>query len=437
LNDKRIPPHNREAEQSVLGSMLIDAASVALAVEALSPDSFYNPSHKEIFEAMCFLHENGKPIDLVTITDELDRRKTISKVGGIEYLTELSMFVPATSNVSHYIAIVEERATLRRLIQAGSQIAKESFESELALEEIIDKAEKRIFDICMRKQGESLLHIKEALSEGFLAINAAVKNKGGITGTPTGFNELDKLTSGLHETELVIVAGRPSSGKTSFAMNIVQNAALKHNIPAAVFSLEMPARQLGIRMMCSDASVDMEKVKSGNLSLDEIQRLAQSMGRLSLAPIYVDDTRSISPLEIRSRCRRLKIEKGLGLVVVDYLQLMEGSARAENRLQAVSQMTRQFKNMAFDLECPIILLSQLSRESEKQGRRPRLSDLRESGSIEQDADIVMFVHREALAENEEDKGKAEIILAKQRNGPTDIIRLAWQGEYTRFLDAAF
>lgn len=442
MNDTRIPPHNKEAEQSIIGCMLLDNVSVSTATELLTPADFYLPSHKEIFDACVLLHQSGKPVDLVTLTDELDRRNTLDKVGGIEYLSELSRFVPSTSNVGHYIKIVEERSILRRLIGASGEISKDCFEHEGDIDQILGSAEKRIFDIAMRKNSDSLRHIHDALTESYVSISKALNSKGGITGVETGFSQLDHMTSGLHGSELIIIAGRPGMGKTSFSMNIVHHAATKQNVPVAFFSLEMSREQLATRLLCSESLVDMQKVRAGELSSDDFKELARAMQSLSLSPIYIDDTPALSVLEMRSKCRRLKIEKGLGLIVVDYLQLMQGSGKSDSRQQEISEMTRQLKNMARELDVPIIVLSQLSRASEKRpDHRPMLSDLRESGSIEQDADIVMFVYRERPSEdgdeasgsNMSDATHAEIILSKQRNGPTGVIPMTWLGQYTRFV----
>ncbi|MGI6168478.1 MAG: replicative DNA helicase [Christensenellales bacterium] len=439
MNDKRIPPHHTEAEQSVLGSMLLSQACVAAAAEVLSPEDFYSPAHREMFDAMLLLYQTGKAVDLVTLADELDRRNTIGQVGGLDYLTTLSRFVPSTANIDQYIKIVEERSTLRKLISAGNDIARESYEAERPIEQILGAAEKRVFDIAMGSNSDSLQHIHQALANSIGEITAAMNNQGAVTGLSTGFSQLDSMTAGLHPSQLIVIAGRPGMGKTSFAMNLAHHASLKQNRPVAVFSLEMSREQLATRLLCSQALVDMQKVRAGQLDAEEMTELARAMQALSLSPLYVDDTPGIGVLEIRSKCRRLKIDKGLGLVVIDYLQLMQGSSRADSRQQEVSEMTRQLKNMARELDVPILLLSQLSRASEqrkREERRPILSDLRESGAIEQDADVVMFVYRENPVDDEEigNSDHAEIILAKQRSGPTGIIKLAWLGQYTRFAE---
>ena len=441
MNEKRLPPYNQEAEQSVLGCMLLDGASVATAAEVLTPGDFYQPSHKEIYDACLTLHQNSKPVDLVTLTDELDRRGTLEKVGGVTYLSELSRFVPSTANLSHYVKIVEERSILRQLISASGQISQDCLGGDEQVDQILGAAEKRIFDIAMRKNTDSLRHIHDALTESYMSISLALNSKEGVTGVNTGFPQLDRMTSGLHGSELIIIAGRPGMGKTSFSMNIVHHAALKQKTPVAFFSLEMSREQLATRLLCAEALVDMQKVRSGELDSNDFKELARAMHTLSEAPIYIDDTPALSTLEMRSKCRRLKMEKGLGLVVVDYLQLMQGSGRTDSRQQEVSEMTRQLKIMARELDVPIAVLSQLSRASEKRlDRRPILSDLRESGSIEQDADVVLFVYREKAEQEEgappmvEDTSKAEIIIAKQRNGPTGTIPMTWLGKYTRFME---
>lgn len=428
---KKVPPNNQEAEKSVLGCMILDSAAVAVAVEILSPADFYSPSNREIFSASCALYEQGKPVDIITLLDELKRRGTVQSIGGVEYLVELSTYVPSTANAAHYIKIVEEHSILRRLIQAGGEIIKEAHSTANDVNEALDKAEKKIFDIAMRKNSDSLRHIRDALTNSYASISEAMSKKGGITGLSTGFSRLDYMTSGLHPSELIVIAGRPGMGKTSFAVNIAQHVAVKEKLPVAIFSLEMSREQLSTRLLCSQALIDMQKVRKGELNDEELTRIArEGLQVLSNAPIFIDDTPAISMIEIRSKCRRLKMDKGLSLVVVDYLQLMPGSGRNENRQQEISELTRQMKGLARELQTPVLLLSQLSRAAEKRpDHRPVLSDLRESGSIEQDADIVLFIYRNS----EEGDNIAEAILSKQRNGPTGSIPLVWLGQYTRFV----
>ena len=431
MNNQRIPPNNKEAEQSVLGSMLLDASAVSAAAEILSPEDFHIPAHREIFAAMLSLYQSGKPVDMVTVNEALGKRATLTGVGGLEYIAELSAFVPSAANVRHYINIVEEKSVLRRLINASSDTIKDCYEEESQIEMVLGNAEKRVFDLSMRKHTDSLRHLHDALAQSYVNISEAVNSKGGITGVPTGFTLLDKMTSGLHASELVVIAGRPGMGKTSFAMNIVQHAAMEKKIPTAVFSLEMSREQLATRLLCSQGRMDMQKVRTGELQSEDFAILAVAMQQLNEAPIYIDDTPGLTALEMRSKCRRLKIEHGLGLVMIDYLQLMSGTSRSENRQQEISEITRQMKLMARELQVPILLLSQLNRASEKRDQqRPILADLRESGAIEQDADIVLFISRSMTPEA--NPNEALVIVAKQRNGPVGDVPLIWLGQYTRF-----
>jgi len=431
---QRIPPHSNEAEQSVLGSMLIDREAVSVAAEVLRKDDFYSEAHREIYEAMMNLYEAGKPVDLVTVVDELDQRGTMDGVGGIAYITDLSRFVPSTANVKYYINIVEEKSILRKLIQASGEIMKDSYEASDEVDDIINKAEKAIFDISQKKNNDSLVPLKTTLLEGYSRIEELYNNKGRITGVPTGFMELDYKTSGMHPSELILVAARPAMGKTSFVLNIAQYAAIHAKVPVAVFSLEMSRDQLANRILCCEANVELQKIRTGELGEEDWRRLVRAMAPLSQAPIYIDDTPGISVMEMRSKCRRLKMEHGLGLIVIDYLQFMSGRGKAESRQQEISEISRSLKVMARELSVPIIALSQLSRAPEaRNDHRPMLSDLRESGAIEQDADVVMFLYRdEYYNPDSEEKNIAEVIIAKQRNGPTGVVKLAWLGEFTKF-----
>jgi len=423
-----------EAEQSVLGSMLLDKEAVAAAGEVLQAEDFYSDAHREIYEAMISLYEAGKPVDLVTLVDELDQRGTIDGVGGITYVTDLSRMVPSTANVRYYIRIVEEKSILRKLIKASGTIMNESYEASKEVDEIINQAEKAIFDISQKQSTSSFEHIKDTLLSSYAKIEELYNSKGSITGLPTGFVELDYKLSGLHPSELILVAARPGMGKTSFIMNVAQYAAIHSKAPVAVFNLEMSKEQLANRMLCCEAHVELQKIRTGNLSEDDWRKLARAMAPLSQAPIYIDDTPGISVTEIRSKCRRLKIEHGLSLVVIDYLQLMSGRGRTESRQQEIAEISRALKVLAMELSVPIIAGSQLSRAPEaRTDHRPMLSDLRESGAIEQDADVVMFLYRdEYYNPDSEDKNIAEVIIAKQRNGPTGVVKLAWLGQYTKF-----
>ncbi len=431
------PPNSVEAEQSVLGAMMQDANAVLQAVEALVAEDFYQPAHRAIYEAMVHLNRNHSPVDVVTVDTELTRRGTLEGVGGTEYLMRLMSFVPTTANVKAYITLVQEKSTLRKLIKASQEISQECYSQQNPLQETLGHAEKAIFDIVMnRSSGESLMHVKEVLYKTYANIEELAKLKGQVSGVPTGFTQLDGLLTGLHGGELIIVGARPSMGKTSFAMNIATHAALYAGKSVAVFSLEMPREQIALRMLCSDARVDMQKVRRGMLASDDWMRLAKSIGPMSNAPIYIDDTAGITPTQLRSRCRRLMMDKGLDLIIVDYLGLMHADGKTENRQLEVSEISRQLKAIALELKVPLIACAQLSRASTtRDNKRPALSDLRDSGSIEQDADVVMFIHREAYYNPEtEDKNIGEIIVAKQRNGPLNTVKVAWLSEYTTYAD---
>ena len=436
VNAGRLPPHNQQAEQSLLGAMLLDGQAVTDAAELLRPESFYAPAHQEIFKAMLALYEQGSPVDLVTLMDELVRRGSLDGVGGINYLTDLSQFVPSAANARYYIDIVAQNEMLRRLIRHGGDVVTECYEQAKTVPEIIADAEKSIFDIALSRSEETLAHIKPALTAGFDQIEELYMHQGQIMGLSTGFRDLDEMTTGMHPNELILIAARPSVGKSSFAMNIAQHVALHQNKVVAVFSLEMSREQLAIRMLSSEALVDMHHVRSGRLTDEDWDHLAQALGPLSKAPLYIDDTPAITTLEMRSKLRRLKIERGLDLVIVDYLQLMSSGSGNENRQQEISEISRSLKVMSRELEVPIIALSQLSRGPEtRENHRPKLSDLRESGAIEQDADLVAFLYRDELYnEQSEKRGVAEVIIAKQRTGAIGTVELLWHGQYTRFAD---
>lgn len=431
---QRIPPHSMEAEQSVLGSMLLDKEAVAVAIEQLKGEDFYSDAHKEIFEAILILYDRGKPIDLVTLVEELRQRGTLDAVGGVAYVTDLSMAVPSTANIQHYVNIVEEKCILRRLIQASNEILKVSYEGQQELELILDLAEKMIFNISQKRTTQGFEPIKEILLTAYEKIEELSKNKGKITGVPTGFKDFDLKTSGLNPSDFVLVAGRPSMGKTSFVLNIAQYAAIHANIPVGIFSLEMAKDQLVQRMLSSEANVELQKIRTGDLTESEWIKLVQSARPLSQAPIFIDDTPGLTVTQMRSKARRLKMEHGLGMIIIDYLQLMSGSGRVENRQQEISEISRSLKALARELQVPVVTLSQLSRAPEaRTDHRPMLSDLRESGAIEQDADLVAFLYRdEYYNPDTEKKNIAEVIIAKQRNGPTGTVELVWLGQFTKF-----
>ena len=433
-------PNSTEAEISVLGAMLQDSTAVLRAVEQLKPEDFYHPEHKEIFTSLADMNRQQMAIDLVTVQAELSRRGTLDGVGGVKYLMKINGDVPTAANVQSYINIVREKSTLRRLIEACQGIMKDCYGQNLELQDVLSGAEKAIFDIVMNRQGaEELKPLVDALEIAYQKIEELAKLKGKLAGVPTGFIDLDAMLTGLHPGELIIVGARPAMGKTSFAMNIAEHAALNHGMTTAVFTLEMPREQIALRLLCSDARVDMQRVRKGTLNDDDWLRLAKSLGPLSAAPMYIDDTAALSPTQLRARCRRLMMDTGrLDLVVIDYLGLMRSDGRAESRNMEVSEISRALKAIALELKIPIVACAQLSRANKDRiDKRPMLSDLRDSGSIEQDADVVMFLHREEYYNKEtEDKNIGEVIVSKQRSGPLGTVKLAWLSEFTTFANLA-
>ena len=432
----RVPPNHPESEKSVLGAMLRSREAALLAIETLSPDDFYDPANREVYSAMLSMATASREIDLVTLDEELTRRGKLEAIGGAAYLVELSRSVPSAVNVQAYIRIVDEKSTLRKLIAASENILKECYAAEEETQDILESAEKSIYDITMRKGGEQLQPIQPVLLSTFEKIELLVKNNGRIEGVPTGYTELDDMLTGLHPGELVLVAGRPSMGKTSIGMNFIENAAILSGIKAAVFSLEMPAEQLAMRMLCTEARVDMQRVRRGQLSDDEWQSLCTARVSIGPATIYVDATPGITPSGVRSKARRLQLEHGLDVIMIDYLSLMTGVGKFGSRQEEVSSISRSLKALAIELGVPVIALQQLSRApTGRSNHRPVLSDIRDSGAIEQDADVVMFIHREDYYDPETpDKNIAEIIIAKQRNGSLGTVKLGWKGEYTWFMD---
>ena len=429
------PPNSVEAEQSVLGAMLQDGNAVLQAAESLLPEDFYQPQHKEIFDAMIALHREQKPIDFITVDAELSRRGTLEGAGGTAYLLRLVQYVPTAANVKAYISIVAEKSTLRKLIKASQEISQECFTQQNPLQETLGHAEKAIFDIVMnRASGEALKPIKDVLYNTYADIEELAKLKGRVSGVPSGFTALDQLLTGFHGGELIILGARPSMGKTSLAMNMAGYAALYGGKSVAVFSLEMPREQIALRLLCSDAKVNMQRVRQG----DDWMRLARSIGPMSNSRIFIDDTAGITPTQLRSRCRRLMMDKGLDLIVVDYLGLMHADGKVESRQLEVSEISRQLKAIALELKVPLIACAQLSRaNAARENKRPALTDLRDSGSIEQDADVVMFIHREGYYDPDcEEKNVGEIIVQKQRNGPLGTIKVAWLSEYTTYANLA-
>ena len=428
------PPHSIEAEKSILGSMLLSRPAVEQAMETLRGEDFYLARHQDIFDAIRSLYERGEAVDSVTVIDALDRAGKLAAAGGVMYITELSLYVPSAANAAHYIRIVEERSVMRQLIDASTAIASDAFSGEKPLEQILDDAERAIFNISMKKTSDTMVHIRETLMACYNRVGELMKLKGALTGVTTGFRDLDELTSGLQPSDLVIIAGRPSMGKTAFALNLAQNAAIKGKKTVCLFSLEMSREQLVQRMLCSDSGVNMQSVRTGTISDMDLVKIATSLDPLSKADIYIDDSPGCGVAEIRSKCRRLKSRTGLDMIVIDYLQLMQTSGKHDNRVLEISETTRKLKIMARELNVPVILLSQLSRGPEQRSdHRPVMADLRESGAIEQDADVIMLLYRPAVYDQSDDN-TTEVIVAKHRNGPTATVKLAWLGEVARFAD---
>ncbi|MFA5524579.1 MAG: replicative DNA helicase [Tissierellales bacterium] len=432
----RIPPHSIEGEQSVLGSLILDKNAIVTATEILKPSDFYKEAHREIYEAVLEIYNRDEPVDLITLSEELKKRNTLDAIGGILYLADLSEAISTTANIRFYCEIVEEKSILRRLINASSEIIAKGYDADEDINIIIDAAEKKIFDITQKRSREGLDPIKEVLLESFSRIEQMALNKSDLTGLTTGYIDLDRRTSGLQKSDLVLVAARPSMGKTAFSVNLAVNSALKGNASVAIFSLEMSKEQLVQRMLSSESHVELQKIINGKLDEDDWPKLVRAMGPLSQAKIFIDDTPGITLMEMKAKCRKLKMEKGLDLVMIDYLQLMSGEGRNENRQQEISAISRGLKGLAKEMDCPVIALSQLSRAPEmRSDHRPILSDLRESGAIEQDADIVMFLYRDDYYHpDSEKKNIGEIIIAKHRNGPTGTVELVFMGEYTKFLN---
>jgi replicative DNA helicase len=427
-------PHNAEAERTVLGAVLVDGTAFNSAAEVLTRDDFYREGHRRIFDAMASLAERSATIDPVTVKDELVKGAALEAVGGAAYLAGLMDGMPRIVNVEAWSRIIKEKAALRNLIHASNRIVQSCYEAEDEPAVILDRAEKAIFDIAEHRLRQGFIGIREIVKESFRTIDQLSQSKELVTGLPTGFVDLDERTSGLQKGDLIIVAARPAMGKTSFCLNVAQYASARTGETVGIFSLEMAKEQLVLRMLCADARVDAHRLRTGNLQEKDWTRLAKAYADLSASKIFIDDSASLTPLEMRAKCRRLKAEHGLGLVVVDYLQLVSAPGRAENRQQEIAAVSRSLKGLAKELSVPVVALSQLSRAPEaRTEKRPQLSDLRESGALEQDADVVMFIYREEeYKPTEENRGVAEIIVGKQRNGPTGMLKLAFIKEYTRF-----
>ena len=432
-------PCSTQAEISVLGAMLQDSTAVLWAAESLKKEDFFLPEHQEIFSAMMTLNQNRSPVDLITVEAELSRRGSLEGIGGDAYLVRLLSLVPTAANVRAYMDIVLEKSTLRKLIGACQEISRECYTQQKPVSETLAGAEKAIFDIVMnRTEGETLKPLREVLVNTYDEIEELARHHGEIAGVPTGFLDLDNMLTGMHAGELIILGARPSMGKTSLAMNIAGNACFDKGKAVAVFTLEMPREQIAMRLLCSDARVDMQKVRKGILSDEDWMKLARSLGPMAAAPMYIDDTAGLTPSQLRSRCRRLMMDAGLDLVIVDYLGLMRADGKVESRQLEVSEISRQLKAIALELKIPVIACAQLSRANkDRLDKRPVLSDLRDSGSIEQDADVVMFLHREEYYNRDtEDKNIGEVIVSKQRSGPLGTVKLAWLSEYTTFANLA-
>ncbi len=431
----KIMPHNKEAEQSILGSMLIDKECLVSSFEALKTDDFYLESNKLIFDAMQELFNRNEPIDIVTVSAELTAKNSLEAIGGIEYLSYLATTLPTTANLRQYIDLVLDRSTLRRIIRAASDILDNSYSPAGNAQSVADEAGRLIFSVLENQENRGLVHIKDVLLQAHDSLADLYQNKGRLTGVTTGLTDLDKELHGLQKSDLILVAARPSMGKTSFALNIASAAAIKGNTPVAIFSLEMSAPQIVSRLISSEMLIDSEHLRTGELTDEDWEKIAASLNALGDAPIYINDSTNVTVSDIRAKCRRLKLEKGLGLIVIDYLQLMQGT-RSENRQQEVSDISRSLKILAKELDVPIITLSQLSRLPEQRAEhRPMLSDLRESGAIEQDADVVLFLYRDEVYNPEtEQKNIAECIIAKHRQGSTGTVKMVWAGKYTRFMN---
>jgi len=436
----RVPPQNLEAERSVLGGILLENQALNAAMEILTERDFYSEAHRKIYSAIVALSDRGEPVDLITLSSLLKDRKQIDQIGGAAYLASLVDSVPSAANMAYYARIVREKSVLRSLIGAATEILTKSYDLGAEVDDVLDEAEHTIFEISENKVRPSFSAMKDIIKTSFVTIEQLYRNKELITGVSTGFEKLDEITSGLQRSDLIIIAGRPSMGKTAFALNIAQNAAMSSSAPAAVFSLEMSKEQLAMRMLSSTARIDSQRIRKGFLGETDWPRLTEAATRLSAAPLFIDDTPAITVLEMKAKTRRLKAEHGLGLVIVDYLQLMRSSGGKESREQEISDISRSLKALAKELNVPVIALSQLNRKVEdRTNRRPQMADLRESGAIEQDADVIAFIYRDEVYNKSEDnpeKGIAEVIIAKQRNGPIGTIKLAFLEKFTTFENLA-
>jgi len=434
----RNPPQNISAEQAALGSMLLQEEAILKSIEIVKPKDFYRKTHQIIYQCILNLFEKSRGVDLVTLTEELKKINQLENIGGVTYLTNLINSVPTAANIEYYVKIIEEKSILRNLIDNSTKIVSTAYEEKEDAKVLLDKAEHLIFEVSQRNLKQSFVPIKEILQDSFEKIEDLYHREEFITGVPSGYDEFDDITTGFQPSEFIVIAGRPAMGKTAFCMNIAQYISISKNIPVAIFSLEMSKSQLVQRMLCSEARIDAHKLRKGRLAESDWPILSMAAGRLSSAPIFIDDTAGISCLEIKAKARRLKAQYNLGLIIIDYLQLIQGSSRIENRQQEISEISRSLKGLAKELNVPVVAVSQLSRAVEQRTeRRPRLSDLRESGAIEQDADLVVFIYREEYYKPKTDKkGIAEIIISKQRNGPIGTVKLTFIKEYAKFENLA-
>ncbi len=436
----RVPPQNLEAEQSVLGGILLDNQGLNAVLEIITARDFYSEAHRQIFEAAHNLSERGEPIDLITLSNALKDQKRLDKVGGAAYLAGLVDNVPSAANIRHYAKIVKEKAILRSLINTATEILGKTYETGADIDTVLDEAEQAIFAISEKKIRQAFFPLKEIVKDSFRTIEDLYSRKELVTGVPTGFDKVDDLTSGLQKADLIIIAGRPSMGKTAFALNIAQHVAMQTATPVCIFSLEMAKEQIAMRMLAATAKVDSQRIRKGFLGEMDWPKLTTAADSLSEAPIFIDDTAAITVLEMKAKARRLKAEHGLGLVIIDYLQLMRSGTTKDSREQEISEISRSLKALAKELSVPVIALSQLNRQVEvRTNRRPQMADLRESGAIEQDADVIAFIYRDEVynkAEDNPEKGIAEIIIAKQRNGPTGTVKLAFLEKFTSFENLA-
>ena len=435
---KRVLPHSIEAEQSVIGSMILDREAITIASELIFPEDFYNKQYGVLFESMVELNDEGKPVDLVTLQNKLKEKDVPPEVSSLEFIRDIITAVPTSANIRYYARIVAEKSTLRKLIRTVGEIENDCYAGKESLEVILEDTEKKVFDLVQRRNSGDHVPIRKVVMNALQRIEAASKSTGSVTGVATGFFDLDVMTSGMQPADLVLIAARPSMGKTAFVLNIAQHAAFKLNKSVAIFSLEMSKEQLVNRMFSLESSVDAQHLRNGKLDETEWEKLIESAGVIGNSKLIIDDTPGITIQEMRSKCRKFKLEQGLDMIIIDYLQLMSGGGKSESRQQEISEISRSLKALARELNVPVLSLSQLSRAVEQRpDKRPMMSDLRESGAIEQDADVIMFIYRDDYYNKDTEKpGVAEIIIGKQRNGPVGTVELAWMAKYTRFANLA-